>query len=180
MNRIDVSKIEGYAEMSVEDKLKALEAYEIPAADYSGYIKKDVFDKTASDLAQAKRDLKAHLTEDEAKRKDAEDAHAELQKKYEGLKRKTDISEMTAEFIKLGYDANLATATAEAFVDGDTATVFANQQKAQSAFEKKLRADMLKVTPKPDIGGESQAKESLGAKYAREFNSMYATNVSEE
>ena len=38
MAKIDVSKIEGYAEMSAEDKLKALEAFDIPDPDYSGYV----------------------------------------------------------------------------------------------------------------------------------------------
>ena len=65
MAKIDVSKIEGYAEMSAEDKLKALEAYEVPDPDYSGYVKKDVFDKTAKELADKKKELKDKLTAEE-------------------------------------------------------------------------------------------------------------------
>ena len=61
MANIDTSKIEGYADMTAEEKVKALEAYTIADPDYSGYVKKDVFDKTASDLAKAKKDLKDRI-----------------------------------------------------------------------------------------------------------------------
>ena len=46
MAKIDVSKIEGYAEMSAEDKLKALEAYDVPDPDMSGFVSKEQFDMT--------------------------------------------------------------------------------------------------------------------------------------
>ena len=55
MANIDTSKIEGYENMTAEEKVQALEAYAIADPDYSGYVKKDTFDKTASELAQAKR-----------------------------------------------------------------------------------------------------------------------------
>ena len=58
MAKIDVSKIEGYAEMSTEDKLKALEAFDIPDPTYSGYVDKKLFDKTASELAEKKKELR--------------------------------------------------------------------------------------------------------------------------
>ena len=71
--KLDLSKIEGYENMSVEDKLKALESYEIEE-DYTGYVKKDLFDKTASDLAEKKRELKAKLTEEERKEQERNEA----------------------------------------------------------------------------------------------------------
>lgn len=40
MAKIDVTQIEGYAEMSAEDKLKALEGFDIPDPDYSGYVRR--------------------------------------------------------------------------------------------------------------------------------------------
>ena len=65
--------------MSVEDKLKALESYEIEL-DYTGYVKKDLFDKTASELAEKKRQLKAKLTEEETKEQERNEAFEKLQK----------------------------------------------------------------------------------------------------
>ena len=68
MAKVDITKIEGYEGMTPEEKIKALEAYEIEDVqpDYSGYVKKDVFDKTASELAGVKKQLKEKMTDDEA------------------------------------------------------------------------------------------------------------------
>ena len=53
MAKIDISKIEGYADMSAEEKLAALEGLEIPEPDYSGFVRKEVFDKTALSVSSA-------------------------------------------------------------------------------------------------------------------------------
>ena len=66
--KIDVTKIEGYSEMSAEEKLAALESYTIPDPDYTGYVKKDAFDKAASEAAEWKRKHNALLSEEEQKR----------------------------------------------------------------------------------------------------------------
>ena len=59
MAKIDVTKIENYANMTLEEKLSALEAYEIDEPDFKGYIKKDTFDKTASELAEYKKTVES-------------------------------------------------------------------------------------------------------------------------
>ena len=75
MAKIDISKIDGYADMTPEQKIAALEAFETEDPDYSGYVKKDIFDKTASELAAKKKELNEKLTEDEQKKgeKDLQD-----------------------------------------------------------------------------------------------------------
>lgn len=158
--KIDTSKIEGYAEMSAEDKLKALEAFDMPDPDYSGYVKKDVFDKTASELAAKKKELNEHLTEEEKKAKEREEADKQMKEDYEKLLHETQVSKATAKYINLGYDEKLAQETAEAFVNGDTDKVFENQQKAKTAFEKQIRAEVLKGTPRPtgDGNGNTMTK----------------------
>ena len=42
MANIDTSKIEGYENMTAEEKVQALESFSIADPDYSGYVKKDV------------------------------------------------------------------------------------------------------------------------------------------
>ena len=49
MAKIDTSKIEGYANMTAEQKLAALEAYDHPDPDYTGYVKKDALDRATSE-----------------------------------------------------------------------------------------------------------------------------------
>lgn len=165
MSKIDVTKIEGYAEMSAEDKVKALEAYETDEPDLSGYVSKETFDKTASELATKKKELKAKMTEDEAKKiAEAEEKEA-LQARIAELETKEKISANKAQFLSLGYSEEDATSTAKALVDGDIATVFRNLKAHQVAYEKKIRADVLAETPRPDglgTGGkETMTREEL-------------------
>lgn len=184
--KIDTTKIEGYSEMSAEDKLKALEEFDMPDPDYSGYVKKDLYDKAASELAAKKKELKDKLTEDEQKALDIQQKQEELQSNYDKLLRESNISKATAKFLALGYDDKLAAETAEAYVDGDTDKVFANQQKAQVAFEKKVRAEALKDTPKPTPDGgdkamtldkfrklSSQERYDFSVKNPEEYKALY-------
>lgn len=156
MAKIDVTQIEGYAEMSAEDKLKALEGFDIPDPDYSGYVKKDVFDKTASELAGVKKQLKDKMTDGEAAKQKEQEEREELQSKYDKLLRESEISKHKAKLLGLGYDEKLADETAEAMADGDMENVFANQKKHLDSVEKRVRADALKDTPKPTPDGDSK------------------------
>lgn len=160
MSKIDVSKIDGYDEMSAEDKIKALLAYETEDPDLSGYVSKETFDKTASELATKKKELKAKMTEDEAKKiAEAEEKEA-LQARIAELETKEKISDNKAQFLALGYDEESANATAQALVKGDLMTVFRNLKNHQEAYEKKVRADVLAETPRPDNVG-SDGKDGM-------------------
>ena len=156
MGKIDVSLIEGYSEMTAEEKLKALEALEVPEPDLSGYVRKDVYDKTASELSAKKKELTAFMTEDEAKRQKELEERQELQNAYDKLLNKVTVSEHKAQFLGLGYDEKLASESAEALAKGDLEKVFTNQKKHLESFEKNIRAELLKDTPKPISGNEGK------------------------
>ena len=180
MAKIDTSKIEGYENMTDEEKVKALEAYTIADPDYSGYVKKDVFDKTASDLAKAKKDLKDRMTEEEVKKAEAE---AELQKykeQAESLQREKNIAENKAKFISLGYDDALATETAEALEKGDMATVFKNQQTVIENVKKIAKGEAMASTPAPagkaTDGGRTITKEQFNKMTFAERQALYESN----
>lgn len=154
--KLDLTKIEGYENMTPEEKLKALEGYDVPDPDYSGYVKKDMYDKTASELAEKKKQLQAKLTEDEAAKQKEQEERAELQSKYEKLLHENEVSKFKANLLAMGYDEKLASDTAEAMANGDTEKVFANQKKHLEAVEKRVRAEALKDTPKPTGDGDSK------------------------
>ena len=158
MAKVDITKIEGYESMTPEEKIKALEAYEIEDVqpDYSGYVKKDVFDKTASELAGVKKQLKEKMTDDEAAKQKEQEEREELQSKYEKLLHDSEVSKNKAKLLALGYEEKLADDTAEAMVTGDLEKVMANQKKHLEAVEKKVRAEALKDTPKPTGDGDSK------------------------
>lgn len=161
--KIDTGKIAGYENMTPEQKLEALEAYEVESPDYSGYVTKEVFDKTASELANSKKQLREKMSAEEVKAKEEADKFADLQSKYDALLRESDISKNKARLLALGYEEALATEVAEAMVEGDTDKVFSAQKKHLESVEKKIREDALKNTPKPTGGNSSPTitKEKL-------------------
>lgn len=187
MAKIDVTKIAGYADMTPEQKIAALEAFETDEPDYSGYVKKDVFDKTASELAAKKKELNEKLTEDEKAKQKEQEERADLQAKYDKLLRESEISKYKAKFLGMGYEEKLAEDTAVAMADGDTDKVFANQKKHLDSVEKRVRADALKDTPKPTPDGDSktmtleklrkmspQERYDYSVKNPEEYKTLYA------
>lgn len=163
--KIDVTKIDGYESMSAEEKLKALEEFDVdvPEPDYTGYVKKEVFDKTASELAEKKKELRDKLSTDEAEKLKEKEERDKLQADYEKLLHETAVAKNKSNLLALGYDEKLADETAEAMANGDLDKVMANQKKHLESFEKKIRAEALKDTPKPtgDGGSDTMTLDSL-------------------
>lgn len=191
--KIDVTKIEGYGDMTPEQKLAALEGYDMPDPDYSGYVKKDVFDKTASELAAKKKELTEKMTEDEQKKQKEQEERDELQSKYDKLLHESEVSKFKAKLLGMGYDEKLADDTAEAMANGDSEKVFANQKKHLEAVEKKVRAEALKDTPKPTGDGDSktmtlekfrkmspQERYDFSVKNPEEYKTLYSETGSEQ
>lgn len=147
--KIDVSGIENYSTMTDQEKVAALESFEYE--DVSKY--KEAVDKATHEAADYKKQLKAFQDQQKNgadKTKSLEEQVAELTKQ---LERRDTVAKFTAQYVAMGYDAELAKATAEAFADGDTETVFANQVAFNEAKEKALKAELLKQTPRPGRGG---------------------------
>lgn len=169
--KIDTTKIEGYSEMTVEQKLATLEGYEMPEPDLSGMVKKDVFDQKASEAAELSRKLKERMSAEEVAAEERKAAEAQIQAELEALRRENAISRYRANYIALGYDENLADETAIAFVDGKTEKVFENQKKHIEAIRKAEKASALAEdgnNPPPGAGSTSLNYE----KRIEEANSM--------
>lgn len=175
MAKIDTKLITGYEQMTPEQKVAALEAYNHPDPDYSGYVKKDLYDKAASDAASWKKKHNELLTEDERKKQEDADALANMKKELDELRKDKTISEYKAKLIAQGYDEALASDTAQAMADGDTAKVFANQGKFLEDYAKKVKADAMKKTPKPPAGdGSSDIDYSKKIEEAQQSGDMAA------
>lgn len=177
---IDTSKIEGYEAMTAEEKVKALEAYSIADPDYSGYVKKETFDKTASELAQAKKDLKARMSEDEVKKAEAEALLQKYREEAETLRKEKSISENKAKLISAGYDETLAAESAKALVEGDIATVLKNQQVVIENVKKIAKGEaMASTTPpagKATDGTVTMTKDQFNNLSYAEMAALYDSN----
>ena len=152
MAKIDTTKIQGYAEMTAEEKLAALEAFDMPEPDFTGYVKKDLLDKATSEAAQYKKSLREKMTEEEAAKAKAAEDMASVMAELESLRSEKAISEYTAQFMGIGYGEELAKATAIALQAGDTNAMFKNHAKFVVEKTKEMKAELLKGTPTPPAG----------------------------
>lgn len=152
MAKIDITKIEGYDKMTLEEKLAALEAFEYED-NFSELEKyKNAASKANSEAAEWRKKHNALLSEEEQKKQANEEELTTLRTKVEAMEKEKLIAGHKAQFLAIGYDEALADATAKALADGDTAKVFANQKKFLETHDKTLKADLLKKTPAPPAG----------------------------
>ena len=148
--KINVSQIEGYETMSVEDKLKALEAYEfeVPKPDSGEADKlKAALSKANSECAEWKRQLREKQTEEERKAAERAEHDKSVEEELKTLRRDKTVSGYQAQCLALGYDKELALKAAEAMADNDAAAIFECQQKFLEAKQKELEATALNKQP---------------------------------
>lgn len=110
-----------------------------------------------------------------------------LEERDKANTRLSNIATHKASLIAQGYAEDLASATAEALVDGNTAVVLANQGKFLAAQTAKIKEDLLKGTKPPAAGGNSggavdyaKAKEkALAAGDSMEFARLVTAEAME-
>lgn len=159
--KIDTSLIEGFDEMSAEEKLSALMEYEYDVPeDKSLELKrqKELIDKYSSEIATLKKEAKKGLDETERARQEVEERISALEAENSSLKRAQSVANLKASYISMGYDEKLAEQKAEAFADGDVEKVLACENKFRESIEKMIRADLIKGTPHPEDKGSVKAR----------------------
>lgn len=174
---IDITKMDGYrADMTAEEKLALYANYEPPAPDLTGYIEKASFDQAASELAEAKRQLRTKMSEDEQKEAERLANEATIRAELETLRKENAITKNKSNYLALGYDDALAADTAKALAEGDITKVFANQKIHIDNVKKAERASALAGDPKPPAGGASGAQIDYSKEIAEaQANSDFGT-----
>lgn len=173
--RIDVSKIEGFEEMSAEDKVKAVLAYEFEepkAPDTNAEITKlkTALSKANSESAEWKRQFREKQTESERAEAERAESIQKMQDELTALKREKVLSEYSKQCMAIGYDSALAAECAEAMADGRMNDVFAIQQRFLDAKKKELEANALNKQPTlstgmPPVGAQDNAEENMYRSY---------------
>ena len=175
--KIDVTKITGYAEMSAEEKIKALESYEYD--DYSDTVAKlkESVSKANSQAAEWKQKHNALLSEEEKAKLERAEEFERMKSELEQVKKDKAISDYTAKYVSLGYTPELAASTANALVAGDVVTILANQATYNQELKSKIEADLMKKTPRPKTGTESEITQDAFDKMTySERAKLYAEN----
>lgn len=138
-------------------------------------VAKSVFDKTASELAAAKKQLKEKQTDGEA----AAAAQKEIQEQIAALQKENNQMKFEKQFLSGGYDAKTAAALADAMANGDmkkfTEVHSAYAKQHETELQAKIKADLLAQTPSlqttnPNPNGEP----SIGEKMAQAYNAQFA------
>ena len=178
----DWTKVEGNREeMTAEEKLSLLENMDTDpnpqpdpepdpaptpskAPSREGMISKAQFDKVSKELAAAKRQLRAKMTNDEIEEERRRQEQEDMKLELETLRKEKTVSNHKASFLSQGYDEALADEAANAMADADMETVFAVMRKHSVNAEKALRAKILKETPVPPAGddpNEAKVKKEM-------------------
>lgn len=182
--KIDTTKIPNFDTLPSEAQAAILAMEFDDAPDMSQFVAKSVFDKKASEAAELGKQLKAKMSQEEQEQAKAAETLKSMQDELDTLRREKTITEYTKRWMGVGYDENLATATAQAMFSGDLDTVFKNHSKFLSDREKALKAELLKDTPTPPAGdgGKGVTREDVSkmslterAKFAKENPEQYKT-----
>ena len=147
MAKINLESIPGYAEMTAEQKLQALENYEFDDGSVEYSKLKKAFDTAASDAASWKKKYQSTL--DDQTRAEQERAEKEqlLQNELEGLRKDKAKEGYRAQFLETGYSKELAEESAQAMVDGDTTRLFQNLQTFITEKSKSIEDAALNKQP---------------------------------
>lgn len=174
---------EAYKEgMSEEELSAALEQAKVGKAENASEIEKlkaeiqktkETLSKKNSEAAQYKKQYESYLSEEERKKQETEQRWAEIEQENKSLKREKSIAEFTAQYLGMGYDAELAKSTAEAMTDGDIAKVMLNQAAFTESMKKQIKAELMRGNPDP-VGGKSESAMTLEKLRAMSIEDRYA------
>jgi hypothetical protein len=172
MATIDTSKIEGYAAMTAEQKVAALESQTIPdAVDLTQYVSKATFDKKSTEAADYSRQLKAlkdaNLTEEERLKQERADFEKE-RSEFAYQKNGTIIRGIFGsaglrpeEYAAFDIDHYADEAAAKQFADGVVSLLTSRNAVA----EQKARNDLLSAAKSPAAGTTPDAVSVMRSEY---------------
>ena len=160
--KFDSTKIEGFSEMSAEEKVQALLDFEIevPKTDESEETKRLKLALSKAN-SEAKKKKKA-LREKEAERKEHEQ---EVENELRTLRRDKTVSGYIAQCLALGYTQDLALKAAEAMADGNAAEIMNCQQEFLEVKQRELEAAALNKQPTLTSGSPPTAKVAEAEAY---------------
>lgn len=153
MAKIDVSTIEGYENMSAEDKLNAVLGLDVPDSSELEKLKSQISNKN-SEISEWKKKHNALLDEDQRRQLEIEDTINELKKRNEVLERSQSVSDYKAGLLEAGFAPEEASNAAEKLADGNIKGFFENLMNFRGSMEKTIKANLIRQNPKPgDVGG---------------------------
>lgn len=189
MAKIDTSGIEGYSEMSAEEKLAALESFEYDDNSAKLEQTKAAFDRASKEAADWKKKHNQLLSDDERKKQENDETLSKMQQELEELRREKYFSQYKAKALGLGIDEKTAETISVSLVEGNIEQVFDAFGKFLKAHDHEIEVGLLKETPRAPGGDgakvmtkEEFSKLSVGDRYKfsvehpEEYKNLYGGN----
>lgn len=136
--------------MTVDELLK-LDVDFVPKSSLDGLVEKNVLDKATKEANEWKQKYRETLDDATRLREENEEKQAQMEKELTEFKREKSISDLTSNYVSLGYSTELAKSSAIAQIDNDNDTLFKNMQSFQDAKMQELTDYKQKSTPSPTV-----------------------------
>lgn len=153
---------------------------------------KNNISKLTSECKEWKTKYQSTLDAGELAKQQAEEERTNMLNELNLLKRDKNIADLKSQFLGIGYSEELASDTAIATLDGDTAKVLANQKKFADELVANTKKDLIKDNPKPQgtsntSGSGAMTREAFMklspsqksdfiANHREEYNEIYSEN----
>lgn len=153
---------------------------------------KNNISKLTSECKEWKTKYQSTLDAGELAKQQAEEERTNMLNELNLLKRDKNIADLKSQFLGIGYSEELASDTAIATLDGDTAKVLANQKKFADKLVANTKKDLIKDNPKPQgtsntSGSGAMTREAFMklspsqksdfiANHREEYNEIYSEN----
>lgn len=184
--KLDTGLIKDFDTLDADGLRAAIAALDLP--DGNDELKKlreeyqrksSALDKTSSELAETKKQLKGKMSQDEAEKAAREEEYNQLVQERDALKKENQLTKFKAKYLSLGYDETAADKAANAQYSGDSDALFTIMGEQNKKLETKLKADLLKETPRPDGAGGSPEKNDSpeNVELAKKFGEARANSA---
>ena len=156
---------------------------------------KNNISKLTSECKDWKTKYQSTLDAGELARQQAEEDRKTMLEELNTLKREKNIADLKSQYLGIGYSEELASETAIATLDGDTAKVMSNQKKFADELVANTKKDLIKDNPKPKGTGNQSGdamtrevfmklspreKSEFIANHRDEYDEMYSNNTEGE
>lgn len=128
---------------------------------------KNNISKLTSECKEWKTKYQSTLDAGELAKQQAEEERANMLNELNLLKREKNIADLKSQFLGIGYGEELASDTAIATLDGNTAKVLENQKKFADQLVANTKKDLIKDNPKPQGAGSGNVDVMTREKFGK-------------
>lgn len=160
--KIDTTKIEGYENLSAEDKVKALEGfeYDVPKSEDESGLKKLLSDRN-SEIKKLKDEIRSKMDASEREKLEKEEELEKLRQTVAEFEKANKTASLKASYLAIGYNEELATKRATFMADGDLVNATAVEKEFLAWHDKELKAEKIRSTPAPSSGGFGSPEKTV-------------------